>query len=343
MSDSQREKTMRAMQIQEAGGDFVLVELPIPEPGAGEVRVKVEACGICHSDVFVKSGGWPGLELPRVPGHELVGRVDAVGDDVEEFAAGDRVGAGWHGGHCFQCDPCRGGDFIACENGEVTGISFDGGYAEYAVVPAEALARVPDELDSAEAAPLLCAGVTTFNALRHTGARPGDLVAILGVGGLGHLGVQYAYEMGFHTVALSRGPDKEELARDLGAHDYIDTEAEDPAEALTEMGGARVILATAPSSAAIEQVLGGLGQDGELVVLGVDEKPIPVPPILLVSGRRKVRGWPSGTAKDSEETLEFSALRGIAPRIETFPLEEANEAFAKMMDNDVRFRAVLEP
>jgi len=335
--------TMRAMQIQESGGDFVPVEIPVPEPGAGEVRVKVEACGICHSDVFVKSGAWPGLELPRVPGHEVVGRVDAVGGEVVGFKPGDRVGVGWHGGHCFHCNPCRSGDFIACENGEVAGLSYDGGYAEYTVVPAEALARVPDALSSAAAAPLLCAGVTTFNALRHTGARPGDLVAVLGVGGLGHLGIQYAHAMGFHTVALSRGSDKEQLSRDLGADDYVDTEANDPAEALQGMGGARVILATAPSASAIEQTLEGLGTDGEAVVLGIDQEPIPVPPVLLVSGRRTVRGWPSGTAKDSEETLEFSALRGIEPMNEIFALEDADEAFARMMSNDVRFRAVLEP
>lgn len=336
-------ETMRAKQVQKSDGPFEAVELPVPEPGEGQVRVKVEACGICHSDVFVKSGAWPGLELPRVPGHEVVGRVDAVGGEVAGFQAGDRVGVGWHGGHCFHCNPCRGGDFIACENGEVAGISYDGGYAEYTVVPAEALARVPDELSSAAAAPLLCAGVTTFNALRHTGARPGDLVAVLGVGGLGHLGIQYAHAMGFQTVALSRGDDKKQLARDLGADDYVDTEADDPAEALQAMGGARVILATAPSAAAIQQTLEGLGTDGEAVVLGIDQEPIPVPPVLLVSGRRTVRGWPSGTAKDSEETLEFSALRGVEPEVETFPLEEANEAFGRMMSNDVRFRAVLEP
>lgn len=335
--------TMRAMQIQESGGAFEPVQLPVPEPGRGQVRVRVEACGICHSDVFVKSGAWPGLELPRVPGHEVVGRVDAVGGEVAGFQMGDRVGVGWHGGHCFHCNPCRSGDFIACENGQVAGISYDGGYAEYTVVPVEALARVPDELSSAAAAPLLCAGVTTFNALRHTGARPGDLVAVLGVGGLGHLGIQYANAMGFHTVALSRGGDKEQLARDLGADDYIDTEANDPAQALQDLGGARVILATAPSSSAIQQVLDGLGTNGEAVVLGIDQEPIPVQPVFLVSGRRTVRGWPSGTAKDSEETLEFSALRGIEPEIETFDLEDANEAFGRMMSNEVRFRAVLEP
>ncbi len=335
--------TMRAMQIQESGGAFEPVELPVPEPGRSEVRVRVEACGICHSDVFVKSGAWPGLELPRVPGHEVVGRVDAVGANVAGFKAGDRVGVGWHGGHCFHCNPCRSGDFIACENGEVAGISYDGGYAEYTVVPVEALARVPDVLSSAAAAPLLCAGVTTYNALRHTGARPGDLVAVLGVGGLGHLGIQYANAMGFHTVALSRGDGKEQLARDLGADEYIDTEANDPAQALQDLGGARVILATAPSASAIQQTLEGLGTDGEAVVLGIDQEPIPVQPVFLVSGRRTVRGWPSGTAKDSEETLEFSALRGIEPEIETFDLEDANEAFGRMMSNDVRFRAVLQP
>lgn len=333
--------TIQAMQVLDPGGRFEEVEVPTPEPGAGEVRVRVEACGICHSDVFVKEGLWPDLELPRVPGHEVVGRIDALGDGVEGFAAGDRVGVGWHGGHCFHCNPCRSGDFIACERGRVTGISYDGGYAEAMVAPAEALARVPDDLDPEEAAPLLCAGVTTFNALRHTGASPGDLVAVLGVGGLGHLGVQYAHHMGFRTAALSRGADKEDLAIDLGADHYVDTSVQDPAQALSELGGARVILATAPSSEAIQATVEGLGRDGELVVVGVDEEPVGIAPLQLIAARRTVRGWPSGHAKDSEETLEFSALRHVVPKVETFPLTEANRAYERMMSNEVRFRAVL--
>lgn len=334
---------MKAMQVQEAGGDFIAVDLPEPEPEAGDVRIRVEACGICHSDVFVKEGLWPELELPRVPGHEVVGVIDQVGDDVDGFAVGDRVGVGWHGGHCFFCDPCRRGDFILCQDGEVTGISFDGGYAEKMVAPAEALARVPEGLSAEHAAPLLCAGVTTYNALRHTGARPGDRVAVLGIGGLGHLGVQYARRMGFETVALSRGPEKEELARELGADSYVDTEAGDPAQALQDMGGARVILSTAPSAEAINAVKGGLGPRGELVVVGVDEGVIEVAPLELIEAGRAVRGWPSGHAMDSEETLEFSALRHVAPRVETFPLEQANEAYERMITNQARFRVVLEP
>lgn len=335
--------TMRAMAVQEAGGDFQAVEKPVPEPGPGQVRVQVEACGICHSDAFVKEALWPELELPRVPGHEVVGRVDAVGDGVEGYSPGDRVGVGWHGGHCFHCEPCRRGDFIQCENGQVCGISYDGGYAEYLVAPREALARIPDALEAAEAAPLLCAGITTYNALRHTGARPGDLVAVEGIGGLGHLGVQYAKKMGFRVVALSRGPEKEELAQGLGADAYVDTEARDPAEALQEMGGARVILETAPSADAATAVVDGLGRDGELVVVGATEEPIRVAPLQLIMGRRSVSGWPSGDARDSEDTLEFSALADVRPRIETYPLEEANEAYERMITNRARFRVVLEP
>jgi D-arabinose 1-dehydrogenase-like Zn-dependent alcohol dehydrogenase len=337
------QKTMKAMQVQEAGGDFVEVDLPVPDPGRGEVRIRVEACGICHSDAYVKEGQWPELELPRVPGHEVVGVIDALGEGVEGFEAGERVGVGWHGGHCFHCNPCRRGDFILCENGEITGITHDGGYAEYMVTPWEALARVPEELESTAAAPLLCAGITTFNALRNSGARAGDLVAVLGIGGLGHLALQYASAMGFATVALSRGPDKEELADEMGADLYIDTEAEDPAEALQEMGGARVILSTAPDIDAITAVLGGLGPRGELIIVGVDQGEIPVSPMQLVSGAQSVRGWPSGHAMDSEEALEMSALTGIEPEIEVYPLSEANEAYKRMIEGEARFRVVLTP
>jgi len=335
--------TMQAARVPSAGADFELVDLPIPEPGPNEVRVKVEACGICHSDAFVKEAAFPGLELPRVPGHEVAGVVDKVGADVTAWTEGQRVGVGWHGGHCFTCDACREGDFINCENAKVTGISFDGGYAEYMCAPQEAVAALPDDLDFDEAAPLLCAGITTYNALRNAGAEPGDLVAVQGIGGLGHLAVQYAVSFGFEVAALSRGTDKHELAMDLGADYYVDTTAVDPAEALQELGGAKVILATAPNSKAISQLTGGLGRDGTLMVVAATGEPIEVSPMSLIMGRRSVKGWPSGTADDSEDTLDFSALTGIAPMIETFPLSKANEAYDRMINNEARFRVVLEP
>jgi alcohol dehydrogenase/propanol-preferring alcohol dehydrogenase len=333
---------MKAVQVVEPGAPFEVVEMDVPEPQPGEVRVKVEACGICHSDAFVKEGMMPNIPYPRVPGHEVVGRVDKVGDGVEMWEEGQRVGIGWHGGHCFDCDPCREGDFIQCENAKITGIHFDGGYAEYTVAPSDALAAVPHTLDSVDAAPLLCAGITVFNALRNTDAGPGDLVAVQGIGGLGHLAVQYAKEFGFEVVALSRGTDKKELALKLGADAYIDTEAADPADQLQEMGGARVILATAPNSAAISSVVGGLRRNGNLLVVAASGEPIEVSPLALIQGRRSVSGWPSGSASDSEDTMEFSALRGITPMIETFPLDHAQRAYEKMMESDVRFRAVLE-
>ncbi|GGL26766.1 alcohol dehydrogenase [Halarchaeum grantii] len=335
--------TMRAVEVPEAGAEFETVEKPIPEPGPEEVRIDVEACGVCHSDEMTKEGVYPRIEYPRVPGHEVVGRVDAVGDDVTEWEAGDRVGVGWHGGHCFTCDACRRGDFINCENAEVTGIDFDGGYAEYTVAPHEALAAVPDALDAADAAPLLCAGITTFNALRNSDARPGDLVAVQGVGGLGHLGIQYAAAAGFEVVALSRGTAKETQAREFGADHYVDTEAEEPAEALQRLGGAKVVLATAPSSAAIESVVGGLGTDGEVLAVGIPAEPVDVNVGALVGVRGSVSGWASGTARDSQDTLEFSALRDVTPEIETFDLADAGEAYERMLESDVRFRAVLTP
>jgi alcohol dehydrogenase/propanol-preferring alcohol dehydrogenase len=334
--------TMKAVQVPGAGADFEVVEIDIPEPGPGEVRIQVDACGICHSDVFVKEGLFPGIEYPRVPGHEVAGRIDAVGDGVTGFEPGQRVGVGWHGGHCFGCTPCREGDFVNCENGKVTGISFDGGYAEYMVAPHEAVARMPDALASKDAAPLLCAGITTYNALRNTDAQPGDLVAVQGIGGLGHLAVQYAKKAGYEVAALSRGPDKKQLALDLGADHYIDAKADDPAEALQALGGARVILATVPNADAITQVVGGLGRNGTLLIVGVDAEPIQVSPMQLIQGRRKVMGWPSGDARDSEDTLNFSALAGVRPMVETYSLEQAAEAYARMMDNQARFRVVLD-
>lgn len=334
---------MRAIAVEEAGAPFELVEREVPEPDATEVRVAVEACGVCHSDENTKEGTFPGISYPRVPGHEIVGRVDDVGEDVETWEEGDRVGGGWHGGHCFVCDACRRGDFQQCENAEINGVTRDGGYAEYATLNAEALAHVPDELDAVDAAPLLCAGITTYNALRNTDARPGDVVAVQGIGGLGHLGVQYARQAGFETVAISRGTDKAEYARELGADHFVDSEAEDPAEALSELGGASVVLATAPNADAISSLLPGLGTDGEIVVVGIPGDPIEVSANAAIANRGSVRGWASGHARDSQDTLEFSALRDITPEVEVFELEDADEAYERMMENEVRFRAVLEP
>jgi D-arabinose 1-dehydrogenase-like Zn-dependent alcohol dehydrogenase len=335
-------KTMRAVQVSRAGGPFELVERPIPEVAPGQVRIKVEACGICHSDAFVKAGAFPGLALPRVPGHEIAGRIDAVGAQVREWKKGDRAGVGWHGGHCFVCHACRKGLFINCERAQISGISYDGGYAEYVVVPHEAVARIPEKLDAAEAAPLLCAGVTTYNSLRNSGARPGDTVAVVGIGGLGHLAVQYAARMGLRTVALSRGKDKEELARKLGAHEFVDTGTTAPAEALQRLGGADLVLATAPHSASISATLGGLKARGKLLIVAAPHEPLSLSAFALLSGRT-VAGWPSGSSIDSEETMAFSVLAGVRPRIERFRLEEAEQALAKVLENRVRFRAVLLP
>ncbi|MCW9711525.1 alcohol dehydrogenase [Aliifodinibius salicampi] len=333
---------MKAMQITEAGSDFELVEKDIPTPSENEVLIKVQACGICHSDAFVKDGLMPGIEYPRVPGHEVIGTIEQQGDNVSNWKEGQRVGVGWHGGHCYQCEACRNGDFINCENGQVTGIHFDGGYAEYLTAPESALADIPDSLNSAEAAPLLCAGITTFNALRNSNIEPGDIVAVQGIGGLGHLGLQYANKFGCKVVALSRGPEKKELALKLGAHKYIDTEATDPAEELQKLGGADVLLATAPNSKAISSVINGLGRNGQLMVVAATNDPIEVSPFQLIMGRKSISGWPSGDAKDSEETLSFSALTDVTPEIETFPLEKANEAYDRMINNEARFRVVLE-
>ncbi|MEO8700584.1 MAG: alcohol dehydrogenase [Kofleriaceae bacterium] len=333
---------MKVAQISKPNGPFEIVEREIPATGPDQVRVKVEACGVCHSDAFVKSGAFPGMSLPRVPGHEIAGRVDAVGANVTAWKVGDRVGVGWHGGHCFQCDSCRRGLFINCANAKVTGISHDGGYAEYAVVPSESVARLPEGLSAEDAGPLLCAGVTTYNALRNSGARPGDTVAVHGIGGLGHLAIQYAARMGFRTVAISRGADKAKLARELGAHEYLDTQSVTIPEGLQRLGGADVILATAPNAEAISSTITGLKARGKLVIVAAPFDALSVSAFGLLTGK-SVSGWPSGSAIDSEDAMAFSALTNVRPRIETFKLEQAEEAFTKMMENKVRFRAVLVP
>lgn len=332
---------MRAAQITRAGGNFEIVEREIPQPGAGWVRIRVQACGICHSDSLVKDGLWPGLQYPRVPGHEVVGVVDAVGSGVNQWKTGQRVGVGWHGGHCGYCDACRNGDFFGCHVAlQITGISFDGGYAEYMVAPAIAVAAVPDSLPPADAAPLMCAGITTFNALRNSGARGGDLVAILGLGGLGHLGVQYAVRMGFKTVGIARGQDKEPLARKLGAHHYIDSQSQDPAAELQKLGGAKVILATVTNGDAMSAVQGGLGLNGTLLLVGAAQS-MQVSPLILIMGKRSVKGWYSGTAADSQDTLRFSALTGVRSMNEVYPLDKVSEAYERMMSGKARFRVVL--
>jgi D-arabinose 1-dehydrogenase-like Zn-dependent alcohol dehydrogenase len=332
---------MKAVQISKAGGNFEVVERPIPQPGRGQVRIKVEACGICHSDALVKEGYWPGIQYPRVPGHEIAGRIDALGADVTLWKPGQRVGLGWHGGHCFQCDPCRRGDFVNCQNAKITAITFDGGYQEYMVAPAEAVAAMPDDLPAAEAAPLLCAGITVFNALRNSRARGGDLIAVQGIGGLGHLGIQYARQMGFRTVAIGRGADKQSLATKLGAHEYIDTSAGAPAAALQKLGGANVILATAPDSKSISSLVDGLAVNGTLLVVGASFESLTVTPIQLIAGRKALQGWASGTGKDSEDTLRFSSFSGVRPMIEKYPLEKAADAYEQMISGRARFRVVL--
>jgi D-arabinose 1-dehydrogenase-like Zn-dependent alcohol dehydrogenase len=333
---------MRAVQVTRSKGPLEVVEREISEPGAGQVRVKVEACGICHSDTMTKEGLWPGIHYPRVPGHEVVGTIDAIGNGVSGWTKGHRVGVGWHGGHCGYCDSCRRGDFVTCQVAlQIPGIAYDGGYAEYMIAPSGALAKIPDGLSAVDAAPLMCAGVTTFNPLRNSGARPGDLVAILGIGGLGHLGIQFAAKMGFRTVAIARGMDKEPLARNLGASSYIDSTTQDPSTELLKLGGARVILATATSGKAMSAVLGGLGVNGKLVIVGAADEPLELPAIPLILGRRSIMGWPSGSSIDSQDTLEFSALTGVRSMNEIFPLERAAEAYEHMMSGKARFRAVL--
>jgi len=334
--------TMRAIQVSRANGPLELVERPIPDPAAGTVRIKVQACGICHSDVLTKDGHWPGITFPRVPGHEVIGVIDAMGKDVPpRWQAGQRVGVGWHAWHCGWCDNCRRSDYYACQTGvQVTGISIDGGYADYLVAPATALAEVPEELKAADAAPLMCAGVTTYNALRNAGALPGDLVAILGIGGLGHLGVQYAARMGFRTVAIARGKDKEPLARELGAVHYIDSQSADPAAELTKLGGAKVVLATVTHGPAMSATVGGLAPRGRLMVLGA-AGPMEASPLTLLMGRRAIEGWYSGTSIDSQETLAFSVQSGVRSMNEAYPLEKAAEAYDRMLSGKARFRVVL--
>ena len=332
---------MKAAQISKAGGDWELVEREIPVPGVAQVRVKVEACGICHSDALVKEGMWPGLQYPRVPGHEVAGRIDSLGENVSAWTVGQRVGVGWHGGHCFICDQCRRGDFAMCVNRKVTGLDFDGGYAEYMIAPAAALAAIPDEVPAEEAGPFMCAGVTVFNALRNSGARAGDVVAVHGIGGLGHLGVQYARQMGFQTVAINRGNDKEALARKLGAQHYIDATASDVVAELQKLGGAKVILATAPNAQAISGLVDGLAPSGLLLVPAAPAEPLTISMFSLIAKRSSVAGWYSGTARDSQDTMEFSAVSGVRPMIEKYPLDRVAEAYERMHSGKVRFRVVL--
>ena len=332
--------TMRVAQVSGPKRPFEIVERPVPQPGPGTVRIRVAACGICHSDALVKEGLWPGIQYPRVPGHEVAGAIDAVGDGVTGWTPGQRVGVGWNGGYCGRCDPCRRGNLFACETHQVTGISFDGGYGEYMIAPASAVARFPDDLSPVDSAPLLCAGITTFNALRNSGARPGDVVAVLGLGGLGHLGVQYAAKCGFKTVAIARGKDKEPLARQLGASIYIDTQSQDPATELQKLGGASAILSTVTVGDAMSAVVGGLAVNGTLLVIGAADS-LQLTPVVLIGGQLAVKGWYSGMSIDSEDTLAFSARTGVRSMNETFPFERVNEAYARMMSGKARFRVVL--
>ena len=335
-------KTGRFVQVSSAGGAFELVTREVSDPVAGWVRLKVQACGICHSDSLTKEGYWPGISYPRVPGHEVVGVVDALGEGVTEWKVGQRVGLGWYGGHCGKCEPCRRGDLVGCQRLKIPGITFDGGYADYISAPEIALAAVPESLADAEAGPLLCAGITTFNALRNSGARPPDVVAVLGMGGLGHLGVQYAAKMGYTTVAIARGAEKAKFARELGAAHYIDSTAEDVSAALQKLGGAKTILATVTDAGAMTAALGGLGHEGKFVVLGAPGGPLSVNVLPMLMARQTIQGWPSGAAIDSEDTLKFRAAQGVKPLIETYPLEKAAEAYERMMSGKARFRVVLE-
>lgn len=332
---------MKMAQIRKAGGDFEIRDREIPKTDMGQVRIKVQACGICHSDVFTKEGQWPGIQFPRVPGHEVAGVIDELGAGVSAWKQGQRVGVGWHGGQDGTCPSCRRGDFRNCRNLQIPGISYDGGYQQYMLAPVEALVPIPESLSPAEAAPLLCAGITTYNALRHSGAMPGDLVAVQGIGGLGHLGVQFANKFGYNVAAIGRGPGNAALAKKLGAHVYIDSKASKPSEALQKLGGAQVILATAPNSKAMSELIDGLGPNGTLMVIGATFDPIEVSPVQLITGSRRIQGWAAGTAADAEDTLRFADLTGVRPMIETYPLEKASEGYARMMSGDAQFRVVL--
>jgi len=332
---------MKVAQISKPGAGFEIVEREVPEPGPGQVLIRVQACGVCHSDVLTVEGAWPGIQYPRVPGHEVAGVIDRVGEGVSTWKKGQRVGVGWHGGHDNTCRECRRGDFRNCQNVKICGISYDGGYEQYMVAPVEALAAIPASLSDVEAAPLLCAGITTYNALRHSGALPGDLVAVQGIGGLGHLGIQFANKCGYNVVAIGRGPDNATLAKKLGAGKYIDSKATNAAEELQKLGGAQVILATAPNSKAMSELINGLGPNGKLMVIGAAFDPIEVTPVQLINGSRSIQGWASGTPADSEDTLRFAELTGVRPMIETYPLEKATEAYARMMSGKAEFRVVL--
>jgi D-arabinose 1-dehydrogenase-like Zn-dependent alcohol dehydrogenase len=334
-------RQMRVAQVSKPGAGFEIVEREVLEPDEGQVRIKVQACGVCHSDVLTVEGSWPGIQYPRVPGHEVSGIIDEVGAGVSAWQKGQRVGVGWHGGQDNTCRECRRGDFRNCRNLKIAGISYDGGYQEYMVAPVEALVSIPESLSDAEAAPLLCAGITTYNALRHSGAFPGDVVAVQGIGGLGHLGIQFANKFGYKVVAIGRGPENTALAKKLGANIYIDSKATNAAEELQKLGGARVILATAPSSKAMSELIDGLGPNGKLVVIGATFDPIEVAPVQLINGSRTIQGWAAGTPADSEDTLRFAELSGVRPMIETYPLEKASEAYARMMSGKAEFRVVL--
>ena len=332
---------MKVAQISKPGGNFEIVEREIPIPGPGQVRIKVQACGVCQSDVFTKEGAWPGIQYPRIPGHEVAGIIDELGAGVSAWKKGQRIGVGWHGGHDNTCRECRRGDFRHCQNVQIPGISYDGGYQQYMLAPVEALAAMPDTLGDAEAAPLLCAGITTYNALRHSGALPGDLVAVQGIGGLGHLGIQFANKFGYKVAAIGRGSENSSLAKKLGANVYIDSKATNAAQELQKLGGARVIMATAPSSKAMSELIDGLGPNGELIVIGATFDPIEVTPVQLITGSRTIQGWVAGTPADSEDTLRFAELSGVRPMIETYPLEKAGEAYDRMMSGKAQFRVVL--
>lgn len=332
---------MKAAQVPKAGADFEIVEREIPKAAAGEVRIQVQACGVCHSDLFTKEGLWPGIQYPRVPGHEIAGLIDGLGAGVSGWKIGQRVGVGWHGGHDNTCRSCRRGDFVNCRNLKIPGISYDGGYQEYMVAPVEALAAIPDSLSDVEAAPLLCAGITTFNALRHSGALPSDLVGVEGVGGLGHLGIQFASKFGYKVAAIGRGSEHAALAKKLGASVYIDSKSTNAAQELQKLGGAQVILATAPSSKAMSELIDGLGPNGRLMVIGASTDPIEVTPIQLITNTRTIQGWASGTPADEEDTLRFAELTGVRPMIETYPLEKAAEGYERMLSGKAQFRVVL--